>query len=218
MSSTISQTETLGPHVEEPGIYAYQRLIDNFQGLFFLVARILIALMRRRYDSVFTAQDVRPGVRYVMAANHQSMLDSFIVPSSIPLSLWRRMGMPREFVANKFFSSPLVAALLKLCGCFPAYQHPTDPYGLNYAFHHMSRGRSILIYPEGARTLQGGRPARNGVKVLASQPNTMIIPARIQWHRAKFFRWCSLSIGKPFDGSKMTAQEILDHIYSLPLK
>jgi lysophospholipid acyltransferase (LPLAT)-like uncharacterized protein len=82
----------------------------------------------------------------------------------------------------------------------------------------MLRGHSIGIFPEGGLSKNREKPARSGVMVLAQQPNTRVIPVHIEWRDAhKWHKGFDMHIGKPFDGSKMTAQEILDRIYSLPV-
>jgi hypothetical protein len=46
----------------------------------------------------------------------------------------------------------------------------------------------------------------------------MIVPAHIEWKRGWPWRTFKLGIGKPFDGSAMTAQEILDRVYDQPVE
>jgi hypothetical protein len=47
----------------------------------------------------------------------------------------------------------------------------------------------------------------------------MVVPVRINWTvRWKIFRSFRIHIGAPFDGTGLTAQEILERIYALPLR
>jgi 1-acyl-sn-glycerol-3-phosphate acyltransferase len=155
-------------------------------------------------------------MHYVMAANHQTYLDPWVVPGSIPFGYWIKMGLPRAFVANRFFGYFFVGNLLRSVGSFPAKEHPTDPYGLDYAFTVMERGQSIMIFPEGGLSKKREKPARRGVMVLAQQPNVRIIPVHIEWRHMDRLSTFDIGIGKPFDGSKMSAQEIMDRIYDQP--
>jgi hypothetical protein len=45
----------------------------------------------------------------------------------------------------------------------------------------------------------------------------MVIPAHIEWTKCWFGYTFKLGIGKPFDASAMTAQEILDRVYAQPV-
>jgi 1-acyl-sn-glycerol-3-phosphate acyltransferase len=162
--------------------------------------------------------DIEPGIHYVIAANHQTYLDPWMVLSRIPTSIWKKIGTPRALVANRFFEYPILGSYLRSMGSFPAKAHRTDPYGLEYANRLLERGQSIVIFPEGRITLHRQNPARHGVMVLAQRPNVRIIPMHFEWARPRSKAKFDLGVGKPFDGSKMTAQEILDRIYSVPVK
>jgi 1-acyl-sn-glycerol-3-phosphate acyltransferase len=202
----------------EPGIYSMHKYIYVMQSFFRVTGRLVGLLFLRHRTSDFAVGDVKPTLRYVLAANHQTYLDPWVVPGCIPNAAWRKMGRPRAFVANRFFDYPFVGNLLRSIGAFPAKQHATDPFGLDYAISLLDRGQSVIIFPEGhiARQRQWG--ARKGVMVLAREPNVRIVPVHIEWRLAGLRTSFDIRIGKPFDGSKMTAQQILDRVYSLPVK
>jgi 1-acyl-sn-glycerol-3-phosphate acyltransferase len=164
------------------------------------------------------AGDIEPGVRYVIASNHQTWLDAWMVLSCIPMSIWRVIGFPRVFASNRFFGYPFVGNYVRSMGCFPAKPHPTDPYGLDYAAYLLDRGQSVLIFPEGHITLNRENSARQGVMVLARQANVRIIPMHFEWARPRIRSRFRLGIGKAFDGSQMSAEEILDAIYKVPIR
>lgn len=159
-------------------------------------------------------------MRYVVAANHQHYIDPWVITGLIPSSVWRRVGLPRTFVHNRFFEYPVVGFVFRSIGCFPAHQHPTDPYGLPYAFNLLERRHSILIFPEGRMDRNRTRewPAKSGVSVLARQPDVRIIPVHLEWNRTSGRRYVDIGVGPPFDASRMTAQEILDFIFALPVQ
>lgn len=202
----------------EVGIYSWHRYILAWQWLFQFTGRIIGRYFLRHSMIEYTEEHIEPGVKYVIAVNHQTYFDPWVVPGSIPYSCWLKMGMPRAFVANRFFGYPLVGNLLRSVGAFPAKQHPTDPYGLAYATTLMERGQSIIIFPEGGLSRNREKRAHNGVMVLAHIPNVKVIPIHLEWYGEGWKRCLDMGIGKPFDGSKMTAQEILDHIYALPVR
>jgi 1-acyl-sn-glycerol-3-phosphate acyltransferase len=202
----------------ENGIYAHHTYIAMCQWFFLVTGRLAWRLMGRSIRSELQLKDIEPGIHYVAASNHQAYLDPWVVPGSLPASWWRKMGMLRVFVANRFFGYFFVGNMLRSCGAFPAKEHPTDPFGLDYAIALMNRGHVLGIFPEGGLSRNREKTARRGVMVLAQQPNVRIIPIHIEWKRKDRLSTFDMGIGKPFDGSKMTAQEILERIYEQPVR
>jgi 1-acyl-sn-glycerol-3-phosphate acyltransferase len=135
----------------------------------------------------------------------------------MPYSAWKRLGDFRYFLYNPLLDIPVLGSVLRGLGCFPAKYHTKYPYGLGYATEQLSKGRSIFIFPEGRRTIQGEYPAHNGVAVLAKLPRVMIIPAHIEWRDRGAWHGFKIGIGKPFNGKDLTAQEILNRVYEVPV-
>jgi 1-acyl-sn-glycerol-3-phosphate acyltransferase len=200
------------------GIYSRQGYIDACQNIARFAGQIAGPLMLRKKNLVLEIADIEPGMRYVIASNHQHWFDAWMLLSRIPLAIWNRIGLPRVMASNRFFGYPVVAPYLKSMGCFPAKPHPTDPFGLDYAAYLLDHGKSLIVFPEGHVTLHRENTARRGVAELAQLPNVRIIPIHFEWARPRIRARFSIGIGKPFDGSQMTAQEILDRIYDLPLR
>jgi 1-acyl-sn-glycerol-3-phosphate acyltransferase len=219
ISSTSSETSINAQHdpSAETGIYVHHTYISVCQWFYLLAGRIAWSLMVRKFQIDFSKSDIDPSFHYVLAPNHQTYFDPWVIPASLPISWWRKLGQARVFIANRFFSYPFVGNFMRSCGGFPAREHPTDPYGLDYAQALMHRGYSIGIFPEGGLSKNREKPAKRGVMVLAQQPNTRVIPVHIEWRKQSRLMCFDMHIGKPFDGSKMTAQEILDAIYALPV-
>lgn len=158
------------------------------------------------------------GSRYVVVANHQSIADTFIICGQFPFGVWRHMGTLRYFAANGLMV-PGLRTLIMALGCFPARMTPRWPSGLEYGLKQLSMGRTVFIFPEGRRTIRGHSRARGGVEVLAHSHQAMVVPAHIEWERrGRFGRRFRIGIGKPFDGTHLTAQEILDRVYAVPVR
>jgi 1-acyl-sn-glycerol-3-phosphate acyltransferase len=200
----------------EPGIYRYHNYI-RFAGILYRGLGIPAAVIfGRTVSTVLTPSDIDKAKSYLVVSNHQTWLDPSVITANIPLTLWSVVGWPRAFANNRFFSVPLFGIFLRSIGAFPAREHPRDPYGLAYAEHLLSIHQSIIIFPEGRITLSRENPARRGVEVLAHLANVEVIPVHLGWRRAGILSSYRIAIGKPFDAHDMTAQEILDHVYSLP--
>ncbi len=170
-----------------------------------------------RCRSLLDASDLDVSKTYIIAANHQSSVDPFVICNHLPQWAWRKLGTFRFFAYSGLFRSPLLRACLEQIGAFPTKPLRGHVGGLEEARIYFSHGDTLMIFPEGRRTLPGATPARRGIGEMAQWPNARIIPVRLQWHKTRFGRRYSLTIGRPFDASSMSSQDILDAIYDLPL-
>lgn len=176
---------------------------------------VTATIVRRRVRIDLTIDDLRPGIRYMIAANHQSQFDTFVICRELPWSIWKRLNVFRVLVYYKVFLHPLGHALMVAIGGFPATPVKNMTSGLEATRAYMARGQTIMIFPEARRTLPRATKPHNGVAVLAAEPNVRIIPVHIQWTRGRR-RSYQMTIGKPLS-SGLSAQKIMDEIYALPL-
>ncbi len=154
---------------------------------------------------------------YVIVSNHQGTMDPFVVCYSFNRELDKTLVPIHFFTANRFMKKPILTQWLALMGSFPAQRHDKYPYGLRMAEHLVANGQTVMIFPEGkvSQTDRHHKP-KHGVEVLARMPDVRLIPARVQWDRNKgFLKAYSLAVGRPFNGSKMSAEQIMDKVYSL---
>jgi len=192
-------------------------IIEFNTGIGYWVSKAIGFGLRMKRQVLVTPTDIDGKHVYVLASNHQCRLDPFVIIGALPYSVWGKLGTVRYMVYRPLFDIPLLGPFLLGLGCFPATEHPKHPFGLVYAKGQMAQGRSISIFPEGRRVIRGEREARRGVAVLAQEPNALLLPAHIEWRRRGWWHGFGVTIGKPIDASKMTAQEILDYIYALPV-
>ncbi len=196
---------------------AGERLIHfNVRAAYWL-CKVLAVPMRRSRRIQIETTDVVHGSRYIIASNHQSIADTFIVCSQFPFGVWQHMGTLRYFAANGLMV-PGLRTLIMALGCFPARTTPKWPSGLEYGLKQLKMGRTVFIFPEGRRTIRGQARTRSGVEVLAHSHQAMVVPAHIEWQKTRLGRRFRIGIGKPFDGTHLTAQEILDRIYDVPVR
>ena len=194
-------------------------VINRWQSFARLIFWPAYTTMCRGVVTNLEARDIRPGISYVVASNHQSQLDSFILMAGFGTKAFASLRPFRAMTMNRYLMGGIVTYAAIRMGCYPAKRHPSMPSGVEFASELLGLGQTIYICPEGDLSLPGERAARPGVAQLAKVPNTMVIPAHIQWTRyGRIRRSFKLSFGAPFDGSKMTAQEILDACYALPLR
>ncbi|HEY1854449.1 MAG TPA: 1-acyl-sn-glycerol-3-phosphate acyltransferase [Solirubrobacterales bacterium] len=111
----------------------------------------------------------------IVAANHRSFLDPFVIGASLP---W---GRPMNYVAKQeLFGNPLQAWFLSRLGAFPIRRGESDLDAMETARLIVERGGTVCIFPEGTRHRRGtlGNP-KKGVGRLALQTGAPIVPVAV---------------------------------------
>ncbi|PYL41393.1 MAG: hypothetical protein DME29_10845, partial [Verrucomicrobia bacterium] len=97
---------------------------------------------------------------FLLAANHISHFDPFIISSVVPRKIdWMAMA--------EFFPYPVLGFLLRAVDAFPADRHRADRTTIRTAIERLKHGRIVGVFPEGgirdgARSLLEGAPMRPG--------------------------------------------------------
>jgi len=157
--------------------------------------------------------------RYIMAANHQSGIDPFMITAAFQPRTILRLLPFRYITANIHLYRLRYGWLLRAMGGFPSHSSTRETHGLGRAKSIIEKANTLCIFPEGQRSLPHEIEAKRGVQILARETGAFIIPLHIHWHRqSSFNRRVFITIGDPFDARDMTAQQILDRIYALPLE
>jgi len=118
-------------------------------------------------------RDHIPDGPVILAANHRSFLDPFVVALCL-----RR---PVYFVAKReLFGNRLQGWFLNCCGAFPVRRGESDEESMETARRLLERGDAVVIFPEGTRQRGGalGAPKR-GVGRLALQTGAPVVPVAI---------------------------------------
>jgi 1-acyl-sn-glycerol-3-phosphate acyltransferase len=114
-----------------------------------------------------------PGGGVILASNHRSFLDPFVLGTCIP--------RPIYFMAkSELFAIPIVGWLLNCLGAFPVRRGESDAESTRTALALLERGEVVVIFPEGTRVTRGslGRP-RRGVGRLALQSGKPVVPVAV---------------------------------------
>jgi glycerol-3-phosphate dehydrogenase (NAD(P)+) len=116
---------------------------------------------------------VKGGV--IVAANHRSFLDPFVVGACLP---WRR---PMNYMAKvELFQRRWQGWLLSRLGAFPVRRGESDEDSMLTARMIAERGGAVCVFPEGTRIRRGtlANPKR-GVGRLALQTGAVVIPTAL---------------------------------------
>lgn len=111
----------------------------------------------------------------IVAANHRSFLDPFVIGCCLP---W---GKPMNYVAKvELFEKRWQGFILCRVGAFPIRRGEADEAAIETAETVLARGGTICIFPEGTRIRKGslGIPKR-GVGRLALRSGAQVVPVAI---------------------------------------
>jgi glycerol-3-phosphate dehydrogenase (NAD(P)+) len=154
--------------------YAREKGVNS---LMYFIARLLLTpafLLWFRLERQGREHARVPG-GMVVASNHRSFLDPFVIGTLVP---WRRRI---QFVAKvELFEHRWQGWLLNRLGAFPIRRGQSDETAMVTAARAVERGGTVLIFPEGTRIRSGslGRPKR-GVGRLALETGGAALPVAV---------------------------------------
>ena len=110
----------------------------------------------------------------VVAANHQSYMDPFLI--SIPI---RRTL--RYLAWSAAFEWPVVGRFIRVLGAWPLQIEGSDPAAIRRTLQWLRDGGAVMIFPEGRRGLADGSIGRfkSGAARIALEANVPILPVTI---------------------------------------
>ena len=134
-------------------------------------ARAILWISRVKVD-VEGLEKIPPGGSYVFVANHRSFYD---IPAILP-----NIAVQFRFLAKKsLFSVPFLGTHLKRAGHFPVnYDSARESLKSMADAAHLIQERevSVLLFPEGTRTMGGMDPFKDGAAYIAITAGVPVIP------------------------------------------
>lgn len=143
-------------------------------------------------------ENLPPAGPYLVASNHQAWFDPAFVVAALPSGGPMLYSMARR---DTVFNRGWKRAIVRRLGVFAIapQEGELDLTGLGSAYHVLSRGGRVLIFPEG-RYSRGRRlrPLKRGVAHFALQAGVPIVPVALAGvDRLRLGSRVTISIGTP---------------------
>lgn len=188
------------------------------------VLRVFLKIFFRIFVRVrvFGAENLPAEGGVIVAGNHQSMLDMFMIGYRLPRYV-------KWMAKEELFKNKLIAKIITAMGAYPVNRSVRDLSAARTTFEMLDKGEVIGIFPQGTRVKgkDRTRKARHGIAKFAVGANVPILPVAI-WGKIRIFGRVYVRFGKPVtlpqaaDGMNYTkedyqrmSQDILEQIYSL---
>src|SRR5256884_7401574 len=132
---------------------------------------------------------------FLLAANHISHFDPFIISSVVPRKIdWMAMAECCPY--------PVLGFLVCAVDAFPADRHRADRTTIRTAIERLKHGRIVGVFPEGgirdgAHSLLEGAPMRPGASTLAHIAGAPIVPSVIVGSDRLYSKKSWLSLRRP---------------------
>jgi len=111
----------------------------------------------------------------ILAPNHPSDMDSFILGVSISMN--RQLNTMGKI---ELFQKPLIGRFLRMLGAFPVARGAIDSEAIKIAVERLRMGNVVDIYPEGSVSLDGTlQPPKYGVGLVALMAKVPVVPVAI---------------------------------------
>lgn len=122
---------------------------------------------------VIGAENIPEKGGVILAPNHPSDLDSFILGASINRQL-NTMGKA------ELFKKPIAGRFFRMLGAFPVNRGAIDSEAIKIAVDRLKKGNVIDIYPEGTVSRDGSlQSPKYGVGLIALMAQVPVVPVAI---------------------------------------
>lgn len=144
-----------------------------------------------------------PPFPFIIAPNHCSNMDGFVVGISIPLVVFKNLYLQGY---QTYFQGWLPSLFARLAHVIPIDPETFLSKALQLSSYVLKKNRALCIFPEGGRSIDGSLlEFKKGIGILAMEHNIPVVPALIEgtfealprsalW--PKFVK-ITLTIGKP---------------------
>ena len=157
--------------------------------LFTLVHLLPVVFARVRISGI---ENLPSSGAYIIAPNHQSYLDPFLICSALPFAVFKRLF----FVgAIEYFETPLSRWFARICNLVPVDPDSNLVPAMQAGAFGLSQGKLLVLFPEGERSMDGTvKKFKKGAPILAQHLGVPIVPVAIKgiyelWPRNRGINW-----------------------------
>lgn len=158
--------------------------------MFYRIMRWIVYPFIRIFIRVehYGMENVPKNKGYIMAANHVSIADMFVI--AVPIK-----GQICYMAKEEIFKVPVVKWLFKALGTFAVRRGKGDTEAIDKACNIVDSGKVLGIFPEGTRSKTGelGK-AKAGVALIAMQTKADILPVSIKYSTGRFKLFCKATV------------------------
>jgi long-chain acyl-CoA synthetase len=150
---------------------------------------------------------------FILAPNHTSYLDGFIVVLSLPFSFFRNLY---SLGTSDFFAGALKSRIARISHVIPIDSSSYLNRALQTSAHVIRHGRSLCVFPEGGRSADGSLlEFKKGLGILALEMEAPVVPVYIKGafeafpRTASFPRPAKISVifGRPLSAKDIDLSE-----------
>src|SRR5437588_9341264 len=133
--------------------------------------RLIFAIYFR--SRAFDAARVPKVGPVILASNHASYLDPFLVGSSVRREI-------NYLARDDLFRFPVIGWALRQWRSVPVNREGGGAKGLKAILERLLAGGAIILFPEGTRTKDGNlQPARSGIGLTVIKSEAPVVPVRV---------------------------------------
>lgn len=189
--------------------------ISLLQHLSFALTKLYFAISGSKI-TLSADWQVEPRKHYVIAANHLSWHDPFMVTTALG---WKRLHplLPCRFIAApKFLKRGWLRSGMKKLGSYPSHEFRDWPFGIDASEGLLQRHNTIVIFPQGRITVERDIEMKRGVSILAEKESTEIVPVLLERAGTRIFMSrFNIQVGTPKNMSGLSANQIMQHVFEL---
>jgi long-chain acyl-CoA synthetase len=140
---------------------------------------------------------------YLICPNHQSFLDPFVMCSSLPFAVYRKLFYVG---AVEYFETPFTRWFARLINLVPVDADSNLVPAMKAGAFGLTHGKVLVLFPEGERSVDGTvKKFKKGAPILAQHLRVPIVPVALKgiyelWPRNRGINW---SLVWPWSGHKV---------------
>lgn len=144
----------------------------------FSAGRLLLKAFFKLYNRLeVEGVENLPQPPFILAPNHASYLDGFVIASSLPLSV----AVKTYFLgAEEYFKNPISALFGRLAHVITVNLDRRLKESLQKTAWALRLGKVVVVFPEGARTRDGSLlPFKKGFAILSKELDVPVVPTAL---------------------------------------